>query len=192
MQSARYFRFRVDAGSLRRRFLDFARGLAPAPHKVRALLVQDGALRFEAAPLEGPEHEGPVKAVLAAAPVDSKDLFLYHKTTHRRVYERALAGRGGAEEVILWNEREEVTESCTANLVYELGGRRYTPPVECGLLPGTCRAELLARGEAEERVLPLRELSACEGIWLVNSVRGERAIRPLFCIRNFPIFPSGN
>jgi len=71
----------------------------------------------------------------------------------------------------LWNERGELTETSSANLVVELGSRRLTPPVDCGVLPGTFRAELLARGEIEEAVLPLAELPRATRVWLVNSVR---------------------
>ena len=89
---------------------------------------------------------------LAAHPVDPSDEFLYHKTTNRAVYERAR--RPDCDDVILWNPAGEVTETTIANLVVEGGmteqGRRVTPPVACGLLPGTLRAELLATGEVSE------------------------------------------
>jgi para-aminobenzoate synthetase/4-amino-4-deoxychorismate lyase len=43
------------------------------------------------------------------------------------------------------------------------------------------RAHLLARGEIEERVLALSDLSRATGIWLINSVRGRQpaALQPL-------------
>ena len=37
------------------------------------------------------------------------------------------------------------------NLHLEIDGALCTPPVECGLLPGVARAELLARGVLRER-----------------------------------------
>ena len=37
---------------------------------------------------------------------------------------------------MLWNERGEITESCTANVVIDLNGERITPPLDCGLLAG--------------------------------------------------------
>ena len=74
--------------------------------------------------------------------------------------------------MILWNPGGEITESTIANLVVEIDGRRVTPPVECGLLPGTLRAELLATGQVSEGRVRGDELSRASGIWLVNSVRG--------------------
>ena len=47
-----------------------------------------------------------------------------------------------------------------------------TPPVECGLLAGTFRAELLERGEVAERRLTLGDVRCAERLWFVNSLRG--------------------
>ena len=73
---------------------------------------------------------------------------------------------------MLWNERGEVTESTTANLVLRLGGRKVTPPVACGLLAGTFRDRLLREGAVEEARVRVDELNRAEQLWLVNSVRG--------------------
>ena len=111
---------------------------------------------------------------VASEPVDPSEVWLYHKTTNRRVYEEAKSHAEGFDETILWNPRGQVTEATTANVVVEMEGARVTPPVECGLLPGTYRADLLARGEIRERVITLDELRAASRIWLINSVHGSR------------------
>jgi para-aminobenzoate synthetase/4-amino-4-deoxychorismate lyase len=97
---------------------------------------------------------------------------LYHKTTRRVVYDEARASRPECDDVILWNERRELTESSIANIVLELDGRRVTPPVSAGLLAGTFRAHLLAAGEIEERTLTIDDLQRASRVWLINSVRG--------------------
>ena len=86
------------------------------------------------------------------------DVFLYHKTTNRAIYDRAR--KGGADDVCLWNEDGEITESTIANIVIELDGRRVTPPVDCGLLAGTFRGELLERGDLSEQVVLRRRIAA--------------------------------
>ena len=118
-----------------------------------------------------PGHEGPLTAGIARDPVSSDDVFLYHKTTNRQVYEerRSLCG---AEEVLLWNERGELTEASIGNVVVLSEGRRWTPPRECGLLAGTYRNLLLEQGEIGERVIAVDELEGVEGLFLINSVRG--------------------
>jgi para-aminobenzoate synthetase/4-amino-4-deoxychorismate lyase len=118
-----------------------------------------------------------VAVALAREPVDPDDVFLYHKTTCRRVYEQAAKAHPGVADVILHNCRGEVTESTVANVVAEIDGRLCTPPVHCGLLPGTCREELLARGTIVERVITIEELLGSPAVYLVNSVRGKRLVR---------------
>jgi para-aminobenzoate synthetase/4-amino-4-deoxychorismate lyase len=112
---------------------------------------------------------------LAQHPIDSRDVFLYHKTSRRAVYSAALAHARAAlqdcDEVVLWNERGEITESCTANVVIDLDGQLFTPPVECGLLAGTLRGELLAQAQLVERVISREMLQAADRLYLINSVR---------------------
>ena len=73
---------------------------------------------------------------------------------------RRARRRRGIDESCLWNRSGQVTEATTANVVVEVDGARVTPPVACGLLAGTFRAELLARGEIQERVVTLDDLRA--------------------------------
>jgi para-aminobenzoate synthetase/4-amino-4-deoxychorismate lyase len=111
---------------------------------------------------------------LAKEAVDSDDVFLYHKTTHRAVYQQARAGRPDCDDVLLCNQRGELTETTTANVVLSLGGRLVTPPVKSGLLAGVLRAELLESGAIHEQVVTLDDLARCQAIHLVNSLRGWR------------------
>jgi para-aminobenzoate synthetase/4-amino-4-deoxychorismate lyase len=56
--------------------------------------------------------------------------------------------------------------------VVDFGGRLFTPPIECGLLPGTARAQLLQEGKIRERTVRVEELPTANAVYLVNSVRG--------------------
>ena len=114
---------------------------------------------------------------MASSPIDHTDPFLFNKTTRRSVYDLARADHPDVDDVLLWNERGEVTESTIANVVTEIDGRRYTPPVECGLLPGTLRAELIEQGEIFERHLTVDDLRSAARIWLINSLRGWVAVQ---------------
>lgn len=171
--SAEYFAFPWDRQKVLAKLAALAAGLRACPHKVRLLLSADGGLHAEAAPI-APNPERPLRLRLAAAPVVADDPFLYHKTTHRTPYEKARCGVGECDEVLLWNERGEVTEAATANLVVELDGTRITPPVVSGLLPGTLRARLLAEGKIVDGVVTREALRRAGRLWLVNSVRGWR------------------
>ena len=109
---------------------------------------------------------------IAANPVDSQDLFLYHKTTYRKTYDDAIVP--GCDDVLLWNERGQMTESTIANLVVEINGELFTPPLECGLLAGTLRAKLLHEGKIMERILTKDHTTSASRIFLINSVRQWR------------------
>ena len=111
------------------------------------------------------------RVVVAAEPVSSSDLFLRHKTTQREIYNRARAARPDGDDVLLVNERGEVTESTIANVVAEIDGVRVTPPLKCGLLPGVFRHALLGAGEIQERVLTRGDLATTPRLWLINSLR---------------------
>lgn len=175
MASAEHFGFPADGAELRRALADAVTG-REGVWRLRLLLGSDGAVRTEPHPLP-PNGAAPLRVRVAGEPVSSRDPLLFHKTTLREPYERRLAAAPGCDEVILRNERGEVTEATTANLVVVLDGERWTPPLDCGLLPGIERGELLRRGEVMERVLRPEDLRRAEGIYLVNSVRAERLAR---------------
>jgi chorismate binding enzyme/Amino-transferase class IV len=88
------------------------------------------------------------------------------------VTEEARRRRPEADAVILWNDAGEITEATEANIVVEIEGRRVTPPVDCGLLPGVMRQHLLASGAIDERRVAVDDLRGARAIWLINSVRG--------------------
>ena len=113
----------------------------------------------------------PWRVTFASARVDSGDPFLANKTTQREVYDAARRAHPGMEDVLLINERGEVTEATLANVVAEIGGVRYTPPLTCGLLGGTFRGELLDAGLIQERVLMPIDIARASRLWLINSVR---------------------
>jgi para-aminobenzoate synthetase/4-amino-4-deoxychorismate lyase len=141
------------------------------PAKIRLLLDGHGSVLCEALDLE-PAPDGEVTAALAAEAIDPADIFLFHKTTRRGVYERARASRPDAGAVILWNTAGEVTEATDFNVVVEFDGRKVTPPLDCGLLPGTMREALLEAGDVAERRITVDELRSAGHGWLINSVRG--------------------
>ena len=61
---------------------------------------------------------------------------LFHKTSLRAPYDRRRHRHGGVDEVIMINERAELTEGTRVNLAVRLEGRWWTPPLSSGCLPG--------------------------------------------------------
>lgn len=151
------------------------------PVKLRLLLAQDGTFTLQTVPLSVGALRQPVRVGLAQEPVDSQTVWLYHKTTHRYLYEAARASRPDCDEVILHNERGELTEASSSNIALLLDGELVTPPIESGLLGGTFRSCLLKNPDGfqnpwglplREKMLTLADLERCEKIYLLNSVRG--------------------
>ena len=83
-----------------------------------------------------------------------------------------------AHDAIVWNLRDELSETCIANLVRELDAELATPHHQSGLLPGTLREELIERNQIIERVLTLDDLRAASRVWTINSVRGWDEVFP--------------
>lgn len=170
LASAGYFNIPVAPDQLQRQLLDFAATLTE-PVKVRLQLNQGGASHIEAVPLAVGARPHPVRVGLAARPIHSDDIWLYHKTSRRQMYTTAQESRPDCDEVLLWNERGELTESSRSNLILELDHALYTPPVSSGLLAGTMRAHLIDDGRIQEKTLFVEDLKRCRQIFLINSVR---------------------
>jgi para-aminobenzoate synthetase/4-amino-4-deoxychorismate lyase len=178
--SAEYFGYPWDEEKARHVLNDIAEAHKPGRFRVRLLMAAAGDFQCEALSLAGGEKTQPLRLTAAPGHVDSRDVFLFHKTSHRAVYESAMEQYGqGMDDVLLGNERGEITEGCIANIIYKLDGKLWTPPLTCGLLAGVRRGELLASSEVAERVLTWEELPRCEALWLCNSVRGLMEVAEL-------------
>jgi para-aminobenzoate synthetase/4-amino-4-deoxychorismate lyase len=158
-RSAQYFGFARSADAVRLALADVAR---PGVWRVRLLVSRSGGFRIEIGDMPKPSNE-PLRIGLASTPVTSSDPFLFHKTTHRSIYPEALE--------LLRNERGELTEFTIGNLVLEIDGHRWTPPISAGLLGGVFREELLERGEIAERILHVEDLARASRVWMINSLR---------------------
>jgi para-aminobenzoate synthetase/4-amino-4-deoxychorismate lyase len=142
---------------------------------VRLLLSEDGTVTVTTTPLPPADPDAVMRFAVSSTHVDSADLFLFHKTTRRELYDREraeYAERVGSDEVIYTNERGELTEGSFMNVFIERDGELLTPTLNSGLLPGTLRAELIADGRAREAVLTLGDLEKADAVYLGNSVRG--------------------
>lgn len=167
-RSAAHFGIPCDVEAIRaavERFIPL-----PGDEKIRVALAPDGAWELSAGPSDIPRRT--LKAALAKNPVHSSDASLRHKTTSRAVYDAHLDECPDADEVLLYNERREVTEFCRGNAIFQLGGRLFTPPPSSGCLPGVGVEQLLATGEASHRVISVEEALNSEAAYFVNAVAG--------------------
>ena len=176
LDSAKYFDIPIEKEKLEE-FLERISSRFYAPQRVRVLLNQRGRLEVESVPYDLLENTQPLKASFAREAVDSRNVFLFHKTTQRAVYESARKGLEEMDDVLLYNEEGELTEFTIGNLVVELNGRLYTPPISCGVLAGTFRAHLIETGQVLERTILVQQVANCTKLYRVNSIRGWQEVK---------------
>ena len=172
--SARYFAYVYDELVVRRALDDAVVGKS-GRLRVRLLLAEGGDVTVTTTPLPPADANAIMRFAVSASRIDSSDLFLFHKTTRRELYDREwheYSERLGTDEVVYLNERGELAEGSRTTIFIERDGELLTPPLSAGLLPGTLRAELLAEGKAREAVLRLADLESADAVFLGNSVRG--------------------
>jgi len=167
-RSAKFFSFRCDLAEMRETILQIVVRDRKAAY-LRFTLGKGGDIVFEMGPL--PVGHA-TKLKLSSVRVNSADVFLYHKTTKRGVYDAARRECDADTDAILVNERGEITETTITNIAVQRDGRWITPAVSCGLLSGVMREELLARGEIVEAVIRLDDLRNGESIRCFNALRG--------------------
>ncbi len=175
--SAAYFGYPCDIAGVRRALVKRALGYHDNDMRVRLTLGEDGDLDIQETSLPRPNPEAVLRYAVSSRPIDRDSPFFHHKTTRREFFDAELArarAACGCDEVILVNERGELTEGTRTNLFIERDGRLLTPPLECGLLDGTLRRALFEDPEraVEARVLYPDDLRSAAAVYLGNSVRG--------------------
>ncbi len=165
--SANYFHFPLDRDKVKTVLAGYANNYPKGDFKMRLLLAKSGQLSIELQPIQ--ETAGQKIVQLANKPISKKNLFLYHKTTHREIYSQFQ--QQDVFDMLLWNEDEEITEFTNGNVILEIDGTLYTPPTQSGLLAGTYREKLLKEGKIQEKILTLSDLNNSSQILFINSVR---------------------
>ncbi|MFH1479123.1 MAG: aminodeoxychorismate synthase component I [Candidatus Omnitrophota bacterium] len=116
------------------------------------------------------------RARFSSKKVFSGDIFLYHKTTNRLLYdsEYKKALKEGYFDHIFTNEKKEVTEGCISNIIIKKGKYFYTPPTASGLLNGVFRRFLLENKKINviEKILYKKDILKADKVYMINSVRG--------------------
>lgn len=170
LDSASYFNFDINIEKIKQELDHVKQNHQSYTYKVRLLVDKVGEIQIQTEPIS--EIGERVTCKLAEKPINQQDPFLFHKTTNRAVYTAYQLDDPTIFSVLLWNQQKELTEFVIGNVVVEIDGTYYTPPVECGLLAGTYRAHLLAKGVIKEKIIKRDALEHAEGIWFINSVRG--------------------
>jgi para-aminobenzoate synthetase/4-amino-4-deoxychorismate lyase len=170
--SADYFGFRFGEDDVREAVEKAVASAPPATGRVRLALRRDGTVQVTITPF--PTEEEPVRVAIDHVPQDPRDVFLFHKTSRRERYEDARHRYPDVDDVLLVNDRGEVTESTIANVAARIEGHWHTPPLDAGLLPGIGRAVALEEGRLEEGRLTIDEVRSAEEVAMISDSRGWR------------------
>lgn len=140
---------------------------------LRLELSRGGRFSTSARPLS---ESKTARVEISETRVDSRNIFLRHKTTKRDWYAAATRkiASGEVYDVIFQNERGEITEGSRSNIIVEKDGKFYTPPAECGLLEGVGRRVL--SDKLTEKILYPSDLYSADAIYSLNSVRGLKKV----------------
>lgn len=180
-ESASYFDFNFKRRDISARIKNFTDRLNPRhDYKIRILLFKDGSLKISSQ-IQSVLSAKKSFVVFSRKITDSRNIFLYHKTTNRNLYNQELKfwRKLGCFDCIFKNEKGEVTEGAVSNIFIEKDNKLFTPPLSSGLLNGTCRRHLLegAGGRIKERVLFERDIVSANKIYLTNAVSGIIPVR---------------
>ena len=143
--------------------------------RTRLVLQRNGQVTAAAQPYEPLAADKVWRLQLARVRLSSTDTLLRHKTSRRQLYTHARSEYlvTQADEVLLANERGEICEGTITNVFADFGdGVLMTPRLDCGLLPGVLRAELLDEGRLQEAIYSYDELKSAKAIFVGNSLRG--------------------
>ncbi len=173
--SSAYFGFAIDELAVVNALERAADRFPDRPARLRVSVDRQGRVDVGATALvTSPE---PVRvAIDRGHPVDHADPMMFHKNSLRSVYEEARARHPDADEVLLVNDRGEITEATIANVAVSIDGRWLTPPLDAGLLPGVGREVALEEGWLEEAAIRVEDLARADAIELVSDVRGRRPV----------------
>ena len=141
------------------------------PQKIRLLLNDNNQLSYENSKFEALNKDSILKIKLAKNHINSSNIFVKHKTTNRAVYDNAKKDLHDCDDVLLWNENQQITECSIYNIAIFKNNRWITPPLKCGLLNGIMRAELIKQEIIHEDIVNLSDLNKTTKIMLFNSVR---------------------
>jgi branched-chain amino acid aminotransferase/4-amino-4-deoxychorismate lyase len=100
------------------------------------------------------------------------------------VMARLQAQDRGADEALMLNSRGEIAGGAAANLFWLADGRLYTPALDCGVLDGIARGQVIAAAPGlglavVETRAQLAELEGAQAVFLTNSLIGVRPVHQI-------------
>jgi len=178
--SAEYFNFYFNRSEIILKLKNLKKKLKNnLNYKIRLLLDKEGNLKIDYQQIKDfmPKRDNYI--VISQYKTDPENLFLYHKTTNRNLYDHQYNyyAKKGYFDVIFLNKKNEVTEGAISNIIIQKNNKYYTPVLSSGLLPGIFRQYFIKKHKVIEKKLFLKDLIKADKIFLCNSVRGLNEVK---------------
>lgn len=177
-ESSKYFDFKYDEDKIVHSLKNLKKYLDNNYYKVRLLLSKDGSLKLQTQLLKNFEFccKTPVKIKMSNILIDEENIFLYHKTTNRKIYNKEYNKytKLGYFDVLFINTKKELTETSRCNVFLKIDGKFFSPPTKSGLLAGVFRSFILKKNSIFNKKLYVEDLMRAQAIYITNSVIGIR------------------
>ncbi|MCS7152242.1 MAG: aminodeoxychorismate synthase component I [Endomicrobia bacterium] len=178
--SADYFDFCYDEKEILKKLISLSSSISGC-YRVRLLLSKDGKVEIEIYDynLQNFCSRKKEKIMLVDNKINRDNVFLYHKTTNRRLYNKLYNNfKKSFFDVLFINENNEVTETSRSNVFFKLRNWFFTPPITSGLLNGVFRKYLIDnnKDKIKEKIIKLDDIDNFEKIYVTNGVFGIKEV----------------
>ncbi|WP_286783013.1 aminodeoxychorismate synthase component I [Streptococcus sp. UBA4344] len=164
-ESARYFAYPFSEKIFYANLSSQLKNLDDCDYRMRLSLNRKGIFKFETVKLQA-LSQSYLQARLVKRNESIETPFTYFKTSYRPHLPSS------ENESIYISENGYLQETSIGNLILEIDGKWYTPPVDVGILNGICRQRLIKEGRVVERYLTEADLARASHLYACNSVRG--------------------
>ena len=176
-KSAFVFGFPFSKNVFQAKLIAFAEDVTSSTeHKLRVELSLSGEFEINYKPILQEKQHKVSYIKISHLKVDKSDIFRFHKTTRRNLFEKAqqLFKEEDLYDFLFLNREGELTEASRHNVFIQKKNIWYTPPVDVGLLNGIMRQKILSdtKKRTKIQVLKPEDLEEADAIYLTNSVRG--------------------
>jgi len=172
--SQRYFDRPVNIEDIKKYLLNL--NFSSNKEKVRVELFENGEFKVESTSLDflgwGKDL---LNIKISKHIIDTKNVFQYHKTINRNLYNQEFKSAicAGFDEVLFFNEHDNIAECAISNIFLKINNKWLTPNIKSGLLPGIWRQKMIIELNAIETTINREKLSDATEIIIGNSVRGK-------------------
>ncbi len=183
--SASYFLFKYDGHNIQKGIAKTLNKVNSTKHMLRLSINKWGKIKIQLN--DFPDNPFEIKVTFSKKKVYSNNLFQYHKTTYRDLYEKehSFYSRKGFFDLLFFNENNQLTEGAISNIFIRKKNLWYTPPVYCGLLPGIYRNYFIKKEKnVKEKIIYMNDILESDEIVLTNSLRKKIRVDKLFLEEN--------